>query len=91
MKLAVELDLWLEGGTVMAQVTEQDDAVGGKRLTEMVRELLEAHEVDGSGAIPRDSVNYLRQVEGELRLAADVLASRLRIEDGVAAVRGVPV
>lgn len=91
MKVTVDLGLWLHGGTVMVQLAEQDDAVTGKRLTDMVRELLEAHECGADGAIPGESAAYLRQVEHELRLAADVLASRLRIESALAGVRGVPV
>lgn len=91
MKVALDLGVWLEGGTVMVQVAEQDDAIGGVRLTELVHQLIEANEVDGVGSISERDVSYLRQVEEELRTAANLLSSRLRLEDGVNAVRGAPV
>lgn len=91
MKVALDLGLWLEGGTVMVQLGDQEDAVGGIRLTELVHQLIEAHEVDGIGSITERDVSYLRQVEEELRTAANLLSGRLRLEDGVASVRGAPV
>lgn len=91
MKVALDLGLWLEGGTVMVQLGDQEDAVGGIRLTELVHQLIEAHEVGGIGTIDPVSLSYLRQVEEELRTAANLLSGRLRLESGVTAVRGAPV
>lgn len=84
MKIALPVDLSLCGGSVLVQVAEE---VAGKRLTSMVTELIQSRE-GRFGMIGKQDIDALTQVQHELRLAADLLGTRIELERDRSRARG---
>lgn len=84
MRVEIEVGLELAGGSVLLTVAGETQ---GARLTTLAKELIESREGRFGMIEPRDA-DGLREVAAELRLAADLLDTRVELERDRRRARG---
>lgn len=84
MKIELEVDLELAGGSVLVTVAGETQ---GARLTTLATELIESRE-GRFGMIGEPDCDALGQVAGELRLTADLIETRVTLERDRRRARG---